>query len=150
MTLRAMHLRFSPTGTMLSSDDGGVVTLGPSPPALADACFRQDPPRAVDLERAIDVVEDALMAAKAPRSPGVSLTTSEPMLRQLPGLEVAGDMLGRDAIEALFQQLASIALGMPAPDGTKLTDRDTAAALLILRECMHHLNFDTVRIGAAA
>lgn len=145
-----MHLRFSPTMTTLSSDGGGVVDLGPSPAALAETCFRQGQPTAVELERAIDIVEDALMAARVARSPGAGLTTSEPNLRQLPGLEAVGATLSRDAVEALFQQLASIALGMPAPQGSRLTDRDTAAALLILRECMHHLDLASVRVVPAA
>ena len=144
-----MHLRFSPTVTTLSADDGAVVELGPSPAALAETCFRHSPPAAVELERAIDIVEDALMAAKVPRSTGAGLTTSEPHLRRLPGLEVVGATLNRDAIEALFQQLATIALGMPAPQGSQLTDRETAAALLILRECMHHLDFASVRVVPA-
>jgi GTPase involved in cell partitioning and DNA repair len=146
---RAVHLGFSPNGTTLSSDDGGVVAVGPSPAALADACFRHDPPTAVELERAIDIVEDALMAAKAPPGAGAGLTTFEPTLRRLPGLELVGATLSRDAVEMLFQQLASIALGMPAPQGSTLTDRVTAAALLIVRESMHHLDFGTIRIEQA-
>lgn len=149
MTLHTMHLRFSPTVTTLSSDDGGVVDLGPSPAALAETCFLRGQPTAVELERAIDIVEDALMAAKVPRFTGAGLTTSEPSLRQLPGLDVVGATLSRDAVEDLFRQLALIALGMPAPQGSQLTDRDTAAALLILRECMHHLDFASVCVVPA-
>lgn len=145
-----MHLGFGPTVTTLSSDDGDVVTLGPSPAALADACFRHDRPTAVELERAIDVVEDALMSAKPPLARGAGLTTSEPTLRQLPGLGAVGATLSRDAIEALFQELASIALGMPDPHEPTVTGRDRAASLLILRECMHHLGFDSVRIVHAS
>lgn len=146
MTLRSMHLGFSPTVTTLSSDGGSVVTLGPSPAALADTCFRHDRPTAVELERAIDVVEDALMAAKPLLSHGAGLTTSEPTLRRLPGLEAIGAALSRDAVEALFQQLASIALGMPNRGEVVVADRNVAAALLITRECMHHLGFESIRI----
>ena len=145
-----MHFDFSPTVTTLSSDDGGVVTLGPSPATLAATCFRNGRPTAVELERAIDIVEDALMAAKPPPAPGDGhLTTSEPILRRLPGLEAVGATLSRDAVETLFQQLASFALGMPDPHGAKVAERETAASLLILRECMHHLGFDSVRIVPA-
>lgn len=144
-----MLLRFGPTLTTLSSDDGGVVDLGPSPAALAAACFRHGAPTAVELERAIDIVEDGLMAAKLPPAQGAGLTTAEPSLLRLPGLDAVGATLSRDAVEALFQQLASVALGMPAPQGSQHMDRDTAAALLILRECMHHLDFASVRVVAA-
>jgi hypothetical protein len=150
VNLRRMHLRFSSTATSLFSGDGGVITLGPSPAALVDACFRHDPPTAAELEHAIDVVEDAIMAANAPRSPGAGLTTLEPTLRRLPGLEVVGASLGRDAVEALFQQLASIALGMPNPGEAVVADREVAAALLITRECMHHLGFESIHMEPAS
>jgi hypothetical protein len=145
--LRPVRLAFSPTVTTLSSDDGGgVFTLAPSPAALAEACFSHDRPTASELEHAIDIVEDALMAAKAPRLHGARLTAFEPTLRKLPGLEPVGATLSRDAIEALFQQLASIALGMPNPGAAVIADRGVAAALLIVRECMHHLGFESVRM----
>jgi hypothetical protein len=129
-----MHLRFSTTATTLSSNDGGVHTLGPSPALLADACFRHERPTASELEHAIDVVEDALMAAKFPCLAGAGLTTSEPTLRLLPGFETVGATLSRDDVEALFQQLASIALGMPNPGDAVVARREVAAALLSIRE----------------
>jgi|PlaIllAssembly_1097288.scaffolds.fasta_scaffold134528_2 hypothetical protein len=150
VTMRSMHLGFSSTVTTLSSDDGGVVPVAPSPAALADACLRHQPPTAGELEHAIDVVEDALMAAKAPRSSGGGLTTFEATLRQLPGLDAVGATLSRDAVEVLFQQLASVALGMPDPGGAVFADREVAAALLITRECMHHLGFESIRMERAS
>jgi len=150
VTRRWMHLGFSPTVTTLSSVDGAVVTVAPSPAALADTSFRHQPPTAGELEHAIDVVEDALMAAKAPRSSGGGLTTFEATLRQLPGLDAVGATLSRDAVEALFQQLASVALGMPDPGGAVFADREVAAALLITRECMHHLGFESIRMERAS
>jgi hypothetical protein len=137
-----MHLAFNSDVTTLSTKDGGAVILGPSPAALAAACFQHEPPTARELEHAIDVVEDALMAAKLPRGGGDALTTFEPVLRTLPGLETPGSPVSRDAVEELFQQLASIASGSPSPIGTVVADREAAAALLITRECMHHLGFE--------
>jgi hypothetical protein len=144
-----MHLAFGPEVTRLSTEDGGAVALGPSPAALAAACFGHDPPTARELEQAIDMVEDALMAAKPPRAGGAALTTLEPMLRRLPGLEAMGSALSRGAVEGMFQQLASMASGLPAPGAAVVADRVMAAALLITRECMHHLGFDVIRIGRA-
>ncbi len=148
--LRSMHLEFCPTVTTLSSDDGAVVTVGPSPAALADASIRHQPPTAGELEHAIDIVEDALMAAKAVRSSGGVLMTFEATLRQFPGLDAVGATLSRDAVEALFQQLASVALGMPDPGGAVFVDREVADALLITREYMHHLGFESIRMERAS
>jgi hypothetical protein len=145
-----MHLAFSLATTTLSFDDGVVVTLGPSPSALANACIRHDPPTAGELEHAIDVVEDALMAARPPRLDGAGLTAFEPTLRRLPGLEAEGATLSRDDVEALFQQLASMALGMPNRLGAVVADREVAAALVITRECMHHLGFESIRTARAS
>jgi hypothetical protein len=145
-----MHLEFSPTVTTLTSDDGAVVTVGPSAAALADACFHHQPPTAGEREHAIDIVEDVLMAAKAVRSTCGGLTTCETTVRQFPGLDAVGATLSRDAVEALFQQLASVALGMPDPGGAVYADREVAAALLITRECMHHLGFESIRMERAS
>jgi hypothetical protein len=50
--------------------------------------------------------------------------------------------MAREAVEALFQRLASRALGTPVPATDLPHGRDVAAALVILRECMHHLGFE--------
>lgn len=141
-----MHLAFRSDVTTLSTQDGGPVTLGPSPAALAAACFRHDRPTASELEHAIDIVEDALMAANPPRGGGATLTTLEPALRRLPGLEAIGSALSRDAVEVLFQQLALSASGLPNSSTVAAADREVAAALLITRECMHHLDFKWIRV----
>ena len=145
-----MHLAFDADVTTLSTRDGGAVTLGPSPAALSVACFRHEPPTARELEHAIDIVEDALMAAKLARGSGEALTTFEPVLRMLPGLETPGSAVSRDAVEDLFQQLASIASGLPIPSAAVVAGHEVAAALLITRECMHHLDFKWIRVERAS
>lgn len=144
-----MHLSFGTDVTTLSMEDGRAVIVGPSPAALAASCFHHDPPTARELEHAIDVFEDALMAATPPRGSGASLTTSEPSLRRLPGLAEMGSALSRDAIEDMFQQLASRASGSPGSNANVLADRAVAAALLITRECMHHLDFEWIHVAHA-
>lgn len=144
-----MHLAFGSEVTTLSTKEGGVVTLGPSPKVLAAACLRHKPPTAREIEHAIDVVEDALMAAHSPRGSGDALTTFEPLLRMLPGLETPGSALSRDGVEQLFQQLVSIASGLPSPIGTVVAHGEAAASLLITRECMHHLDFASIRVERA-
>jgi exopolyphosphatase/pppGpp-phosphohydrolase len=142
-----MRLSFGPDVTTLSMEDGSAVTVGPSPAALAAACFHHDPPTARELEHAIDIVEDALMAAMPPRGSGVPLTTIEPALRLLPGLADMDSALSREAIEDMFQLLASIASGQPTSSASIVADRRVAAALLVTRECMHHLDFEWIRVA---
>ena len=56
-----------------------------------------------------------------------------------------GASLSREAVEVLFQQLASIALGRTSSGEAPVADREMAAALLVMRECMHHLGFEWIR-----
>ncbi len=141
------RLRFEPGRVMLSTSASEVV-LDVGPQSVADSLFRHDPPTGLEVEQAIDAVEDALEASRLRQTDRGELVTDDPLMGSLPGLEHEGAQLSRDDIEALFQRLASAALGRPdALAG--LAGGPQAAALLILRECMHHLGFVSIRRVAA-
>jgi hypothetical protein len=94
------------------------------------------------------VIEDALMASRLTQTDSGELVTADSPLLGLPGMEAAGaGGLTRDGVEALFQRLASRSMGTPVTATELPPQRDIAAALLFLRECMQHLGFD--RISAA-
>ena len=138
------QLQLQAQTTLLVFEEGRAVTLPVGLQGLIETVLRHDPPTAVELERAIDAVEDALAVTRDGRAEGHDLLTADPVLITLPGLGQNGATLGRDDVEALFQRLASRALGMPVAASDVPHGRDVAAALLILRECMHHLGFDRV------
>ena len=142
-----VRLRLQTQSTLLEFDSGETVTLPVGPRRLAEDVLRHDPPTPTELERAIDVIEDALTGSRLARADRGDLATTDALLRALPGLNAQGARLTRDAVEALFQGLASRSLGTPVAAAELPHGRDIAAALLILRECMHHLGFDGV--GAA-
>lgn len=77
------------------------------------------------------------------------LSIADPLLQVLPGLGLPGAGLERDAVEALFQRLASRTHGMPVASDELPHGRDIAAALLILRKSMHHLDFGRVAAATA-
>ncbi|GAA4402975.1 hypothetical protein [Quisquiliibacterium transsilvanicum] len=138
------QLELQAQATVLLFDEGRTVALPVGAQGLAETVLRHDPPTSLELERAIDDIEDALSAARVARVDGGELVTADPLLLSLPGLDRPGAGLARDDVEALFGRLASRAHGMPVV-GTDLPHgRDVAAALLILRECMHHLGFERV------
>ena len=142
----ATRLRFEPSRVVLSTSASEIV-LSVGAQSVADTLFRHDPPTGFEVEQAIDAVEDALQASHLRQADRGELVTDDPLMRSLPGLRHEGAQLSRDDIEALFQRLASAALGRPdALAG--LAGGPQAAALLILRECMHHLGFDSVRFVA--
>lgn len=149
MNPRRVHFRLQAQSTLFGFDDGTAVELPIGPQGLTQDALRHDPPTAAELERAIDLVEDAL--ARWPGAPpaGGELVTADPLLRALPGLGRPGSTLGRDAVEALFQRLASRALGTPVAVAELPNGGAIAAALLILRECMHHLGFERVVVRLA-
>ncbi|MCZ4317099.1 hypothetical protein O4H66_27180 [Comamonadaceae bacterium G21597-S1] len=143
MTIRATRLHLQAHQTTLKTAQGRNIILSVGALSLADGFFHRDPPKPHELEHAIDAVEDALMADHVPRAIGGSLVSSDPALHALPGLQTSGTTLSIDQIEAPFQQLAAASLGRPGHMTDLQQGRQAAAALLILRECMHHLNFES-------
>ena len=106
--------------------------------------FRSDLPLPVELERAIDHVEDELMRALAWTGGSATLATDHSLVRGLAQTETS---LSLESVEALFQRLASGALGNPSALKGLPAGREAAATLLILRELMHHLKFNQVVVA---
>lgn len=149
MSRPPVRLRLQARTTVLDLGSGETPTLRVGARGLAEDVLRHDPPTPAELERAIDVVEDALTASRLQHRGDLGeLVTADALLLALPGLD-EGAALTRDAVEALFQRLASRSLGTPVAAAELRHGRDIAADLLILRECMHHLGFDRVA-GAPA
>lgn len=103
MTAYATCLFMQAYQTVLATGDGGgesVIPVGPL--ALAKAFFKHDPALPHELERAIDVIEEALMSTKAPRANGGALLTSDPILATILGQRAESGMVSRDQVESLF------------------------------------------------
>lgn len=145
------------TATSMTLDGHRVVLRGPAIGEVVVAVgfetvashFRHAPPTGAEIEAAIDVIEDALMATGLGQARRGSLTSTSAELRSLPGLENAGTGLSLDEVESLFQRLAAAASGPRSVLGPLPADREAAAALLILRETMHHLDFDHIQVTGA-
>jgi exopolyphosphatase/pppGpp-phosphohydrolase len=143
------HLRFAPGQTTLAVDSADAVVLTVGVRTIADGMFRHDPPTSFEVEQAIDVVEDALTSSRLPHRQRGDLVTDEPLLRAWFPVNDSQDVerrLSRDEVEATFDRLAAASQGQPGALAGLPTDRSAAAALLILRECMHHLGFDGIRM----
>jgi hypothetical protein len=141
-----VQLRLQAQSTVLEFDAGRIVTLAIGTRGLADAVLLHDPPTPVELERAIDLIEDALTGFRFVGVDQSDLSTADPLLQALPGLGAPGPRLDRDAVEALFQRLVSRALGTTVAVDELPHGRDVAVALLILREFMHHLQFASINV----
>lgn len=140
------HLRIEAGRTLLSPPTLSEVVIGVGIDRLAEDVFLHEPPSPVELERAIDIIEDALMAIGLPHLERGELTTIDPLLHSLIG--APGNTHATLAeVEAQFQQLTAISLGSRGLLSDPAFTRRAAAALLILRECMHHLGYEAVSIG---
>lgn len=112
---------------------------------LARDVLRHDPPTPAELERGIELVEDALAAARLPKADRGTLLAAG-AVHALPGLQAPEAVLPLDVLEALFQRLTSRALGTPVSEEELPPGQEIAATLLLLRECMHHLGFDQIGV----
>ena len=145
------RLRLNAQRSTLAADEALEVVLAVGARGIADRFFGHDPPTPFEIEQAIDAVEDALTSSRLQRAERGELVTNDPLLRAwLPAGSRQGDAarLTRVEVESIFQHLASASLGQPQALAGLPTGRDAAAALLILRECMHHLGYGGIRFTA--
>lgn len=148
MSPALVRLELQARTTTLGLAPGECLALPVGTGDLLDRVMRHDPPTPAELERAIDLVEDALNGSRLVHADRGDLLTEDPLLAALPGLGGPGARLTREAVESLFQRLASRSLGTPVPESELPTGRGVAAALLIVRECMHHLGFAGLQVPA--
>ena len=126
-----------------------VLAIGYAAPGQLS--LRHEPPTPVELENAIAVIEDAVMPLSK-RLPRPSELVGSG--RAIEAIAAAAGQAGHgnvrvalDEVERLFQQLAAVSEGRPAASGGVPSGADFAATLLILREFMHHLGFDSITIA---
>ncbi|HRE89391.1 MAG TPA: hypothetical protein PK095_09645 [Myxococcota bacterium] len=148
-----MALRFERHQTILRPDGGSEVVLSIAPQTLATQVFRHDPPTAFEVERAIDLVEDAIMETGLRLAERGELRLSEAELVAALGREPGPTRASRDEVEARFRELFSgqsrVREGeLEKPTGVIHEEgaaSRNAATLLIVRELLHHLGFEGVR-----
>jgi hypothetical protein len=125
MTSTPVRLHLQARSTRLDIGKAQIVTLPVGVGDLAEDVLRHEPPTPSELERAIDVVEDALTGSRLPRADRGDLVTADSLLRAVPGLGVHGARLTRDAVEALLHRLASRSLGTPISGAELPAGRDS-------------------------
>lgn len=132
------------------AEETATLVLPVGAQKIARAFFRRSPPTPLEMENAIATVEEEVMRLQALLPPHSQLWTSDPLARDialLAGVPPAPCMvLTLDAMEQTFERLAAVAEGRPValeglPESTVF-----AAALLILREFMHHLRFSALHV----
>lgn len=112
--------------------------------------FKHSPPTPSELENAIMAVEDEVTRSRTLLGQGSTLKTSDPAVREIAQLagvpDSASMVLSIEAVERLFDLLAALVQGRPASSAGIPSSVGFAATLLILRELMHHLQFESISI----
>nr|WP_315495806.1 hypothetical protein [uncultured Rhodoferax sp.] len=151
MTVETTFQLGAETSTLLCTEDGHVVLqkelqLGTA--SLARQWMRHTPPTPLDIEHAIEQTEDVVMplAAKLQRTEQLKLRGSGAALI-LQGVSAAPDATLRWSlaeVEDLFNRIAMVSQGRPSGQEALPTAPEFYAALVVLRECLHHLRFGEV------
>jgi hypothetical protein len=139
------------SSTVLCTEDGRVVLQQDLPlgtASLARQWMRHTPPTPLDIEHAIEQTEDVVMplAAKLVRTEQLQLRGSGAALI-LQGVGAAPDAVLRwnlEEVEDLFNRIAMVSQGRPMGQEALPTAPEFYAAMVILRECLHHLRFGEV------
>jgi hypothetical protein len=112
--------------------------------------LRHEPATADELEAAIAVIEGRLMPIIPLLPTHRCLVTSAPAVCDIAKVAGVNDTHGRHldiaTVERLFNRLADAAYGTPPAQYGIPASRDFAAALLMLRELLHHAGFEPVFI----
>jgi hypothetical protein len=155
MTVQTTLQLGTDTSTVLCTEDGRVVLEQELPlgtASLARQWMRHTPPTPLDIEHAIEQTEDVVMPLAARlvrnqllelRGPGAALI--------LQGVSAAPDAVLRwnlDDVEDIFNRIAMVSQGRPAGQEALPTSPEFYAAMVILRECLHHLRFGGVLVDA--
>ena len=152
-----LTLRFQELVTQVQSAPKADLTVDLSLPVSADALardlLRHAPPSPLEIERAIERVEDAVMPARARLPAALRLQTSDARLRALVGAAGAARAdapvwLDIDTVEQIFNRLVARAQGRPASQDPLPVDGPSAARLVIVRELLHHWRLDGLRLTA--
>ena len=152
-----LTLRFQELVTQMQSAPEADLAVDLSLPVSADALardlLRHAPPSPLEIERAIERVEDAVMPARARLLAALRLQTDDARLRALVGAASAARAdapvwLDIDTVEQIFNRLVARAQGRPASQDPLPVDGPSAARLVIVRELLHHWRLDGLRLTA--
>ena len=151
MTVQTLFHLGTDTSTVLCTEDGRVVLqqdLALGTAWLARQWMRHTPPTSLDLEHAIEQTEDVVMplAAKLVRTERLQLRgTGAALILQSVGARPDETLRwSLDEVEDLFNRIAMVSQGRPSTQEALSTAPEFYAAMVILRECLHHLRFSEV------
>ncbi|MDZ7937057.1 MAG: hypothetical protein U5M53_01740 [Rhodoferax sp.] len=120
---------------------------------LAGRSLRHTPPTPLGIEHAIELTEDVVMPLARHLEVGGALMLSgagATLILQALGAAAGTEVrLTLEEVEYLFNRIAAVSQGRPSGQDALPTAPEFYAAMVILRECLHHLRFSEVVLQAA-
>jgi len=148
--ITTLHIGEQSTRLTATTDPGidTLLYLGTQEPGSGP--WHNEPPSPLELENAIAFVEDLLVPVAKSLPRGTTLVTHDAEARHLvvvarPGQDPA-PALSIEDIERVFDGLVAVSQGRPAASSGLPTQAGFAAYVLILRELMQHLGFDSITV----
>ena len=133
-------LTLSAEQTFIAFEGSVPVILPVGPAQIVDKAFHQGQPNAAQLESAINLVEDSIMATKLRSVPRGALVTNAQILHQALRVINAPAHLSLAQVEQRYQDIAMPAQRLPSAPVLDLAPL-SLATLILVRECMHHLGY---------
>ena len=148
-TIRLLHIG-SETATFQRRENNTVtqeIKLETGYRYLVDKFFKQEIPTDAETDYAINYIEDQLMSDRNLLHTNEQLVSSDKLLIELfRKNELLADSYSRQNVEDLFSRYARVIMGAPASELNTPITRTDFAILLLLREIMHHLGFETINL----
>jgi hypothetical protein len=146
----ATHTEVRAVSTSALSDAPMHLVLAMGSQHIAQHFFRHQPPTALEVENAIQTVEDEVVRARMLVPAGTEIFCADAGVRAIAtaaGVGTAGEQaLSLEQVEHTFNRWAALVEGRPQSQDALPTDPAFAATLLILREFMHHLQIPAVHL----
>jgi hypothetical protein len=148
--ITTLHIGEQSIRLTATTDPGldSVLLLGTH--ELGNGPWRNEPPSPLEIENAIEFVEDLVMPLAKSLPEGTTLVTHDAEARHLvvvarPGEDPAPP-LSVEHVERVFNSVVAVSQGRPVASSDLPPQAAFAAYVLILRELMHHLGFDSITV----
>jgi hypothetical protein len=123
------------------------LALNLSPAMIAAKFFRHSIPGEAEVEYAINFIEDELMKDASLVNAGERLYVADRPLAEALRVPAGGAAtLTREAVEEAFTRYALLSMGRSPVYDDIAMDRKKYAAVLIVREILHHLDFGAITL----
>lgn len=144
-----LNIAENATQLILDNDiENSIEMLPYGSRSISEDYFRHTPPTEPEIEMAITKIEDEIMPlVRKIQALNLQLVSFDKKLSEVITYTTENNKsISVKEVEGIFSRLAAIITGRPASMDNLPTDNDFTSYILILREVMHHIKFDHIKI----